>query len=58
MMLFILLLLLMLLLQVRDGFTTCFMTNNTEHLESSILECFSEPGQYLLLLLLLLLLPR
>ena len=48
----------MLLLQVRDGFTTCFMTNNTEHLESSILECFSEPGQYLLLLLLLLLLPR
>ena len=32
------------MLQVRDGFTTCFVTDSTLHLESSIIDCFSEEG--------------
>ena len=34
------------MLQVRDGFTTCFVTDSTLHLESSIIDCFSEEGLY------------
>jgi len=33
---------------VRDGFTTCFVTDSTLHLESSIIDCFSEEGEWLL----------
>jgi len=33
---------------VRDGFTTCFVTESTLHLESSIIDCFSEEGEWLL----------
>ena len=32
---------------MRDGFTTCFVTDSTLHLESSIIDCFSEEGLYL-----------
>lgn len=33
---------------VRDGFTTCFVTGSTVELESSIIACFSEAGEWLL----------
>lgn len=33
---------------VRDGFSTCFMTGSTVELESSIIQCFSEAGEWLL----------
>jgi len=33
---------------VRDGYTTCFRTDGTAHLERSIIDCFSETGEWLL----------
>ena len=33
---------------VRDGYSTCFVTGSTVELESSIIRCFSEPGEWLL----------
>jgi len=33
---------------VRDGYTTCFRTDGTAHLERSIINCFSETGEWLL----------
>jgi len=33
---------------VRDGFSTCFVTDSTVHLETSIIECFSEEGEWVL----------
>jgi len=33
---------------VRDGYTTCFRTDGTTHLEKSIIDCFSESGEWLL----------
>jgi len=33
---------------VRDGYTTCFRTDGTAHLERSIIDCFSEGGEWLL----------
>jgi len=33
---------------VRDGYTTCFRTEGTAHLERSIIDCFSETGEWLL----------
>lgn len=33
---------------VRDNYTTCFRTDGIEHLEKSIIDCFSEPGEWLL----------
>ena len=35
-------------MQVRDGYSTCFVTGSTVELESSIIRCFSEPGEWLL----------
>jgi len=32
---------------VRDGYTTCFRTDSTAHLERSIIDCFSEAGEWL-----------
>jgi len=33
---------------VRDGYTTCFRTEGIAHLERSIIDCFSETGEWLL----------
>jgi len=33
---------------VRDGYSTCFRTDGTAHLERSIIDCFSETGEWLL----------
>jgi len=33
---------------VRDGYSTCFRTDGTAHLERSIIDCFSESGEWLL----------
>eukprot|EP00090_Calanus_glacialis_P037589 TRINITY_DN6488_c0_g1_i1.p1 TRINITY_DN6488_c0_g1~~TRINITY_DN6488_c0_g1_i1.p1 ORF type:complete len:549 (-),score=217.74 TRINITY_DN6488_c0_g1_i1:113-1759(-) len=33
---------------VRDGYSTCFRTEGTAHLERSIIDCFSESGEWLL----------
>eukprot|EP00092_Neocalanus_flemingeri_P017667 GFUD01019110.1.p1 GENE.GFUD01019110.1~~GFUD01019110.1.p1 ORF type:complete len:564 (-),score=202.64 GFUD01019110.1:132-1823(-) len=33
---------------VRDGYSTCFRTDGTAHLERSIIDCFSEAGEWLL----------
>eukprot|EP00091_Calanus_sinicus_P007627 TRINITY_DN18777_c0_g1_i1.p1 TRINITY_DN18777_c0_g1~~TRINITY_DN18777_c0_g1_i1.p1 ORF type:complete len:127 (+),score=35.26 TRINITY_DN18777_c0_g1_i1:38-382(+) len=32
---------------VRDGYSTCFRTEGTAHLERSIIDCFSETGEWL-----------
>jgi len=33
---------------VRDGYTTCFRTESTHHLEGTIVDCFSEAGEWIL----------
>jgi len=33
---------------VRDGYTTCFRTESISHLEKSIVDCFSEEGDWVL----------
>jgi len=33
---------------VADGYTTCFRCDNVAHLEESIIDCFSEKGEWLL----------
>lgn len=33
---------------VRDGYTTCFRTESASHLEKSIVDCFSEAGEWVM----------